>query len=44
LDGLEGRLDDKKCDAPALTNLHVWLLFFADDLTLTLELEVGLQQ
>jgi hypothetical protein len=24
--------------------LHVWLLFFADDLTLTLELEVGLQQ
>jgi hypothetical protein len=26
LDALEGRLDDKKCDAPTLTDVHVWLL------------------
>jgi hypothetical protein len=44
LDALERRLDDKECDAPALANVHVWLLFFADDLVLTSELEVGLQQ
>jgi hypothetical protein len=44
LDALEGRLDDKECDAPALTNVHIWLLFFADDLVLTTESEVGLQQ
>jgi hypothetical protein len=44
LDALEGRLDDRKCDASALANVHMWLLFFADDLVLTLESEVGLQQ
>jgi hypothetical protein len=44
LNALEGRLDGKKCDAPALTKLHVWLLLFKDDLTLTSESEVGLQQ
>jgi hypothetical protein len=44
LDGLKVRLDGKKCDAPALVDVHVWLLFFADDLTFTSELEVGLQQ
>ncbi len=42
LDALNGRLDDKKCDAPALAGMHVF--FFADDLALTLESEVGLQQ
>jgi hypothetical protein len=42
LDALEGHLDSRKCDAPALTNVHVWLLFFADDLTLMLESKVGL--
>jgi hypothetical protein len=40
----EGRLDDKECDAPALTNVHIWLLFFADNLALTTESKVGLQQ
>jgi hypothetical protein len=30
--------------APALTNLHVWLLLFADDLALMSKSEVGLQQ
>jgi hypothetical protein len=44
LDALEGCLDDRECDAPALTDVHVWLLFFANDLVLTSELEVGLQQ
>jgi len=44
LDALEGHLDGKECDAPALANVHVWLLLFADDLVLKLELEVGLQQ
>jgi hypothetical protein len=44
LDALEGRLDGKECDAPTLADVHVWLLLFADDLALTLELEVGLQQ
>ncbi len=34
LDALEGHLDDRKCDAPALV----------DDLALTLESKVGLQQ
>ncbi len=42
LDALEGRLHGKECNAHALTNLHVWLLFFVDDLTLMLESEVGL--
>jgi hypothetical protein len=44
LDALEGRLDGKECDAPTLVDVHVWLLLFADDLTLTLESKVGLQQ
>jgi hypothetical protein len=43
LDALEGCLNSKKCDAPALANVQVWLLFFADDLTLVLKSEVGLQ-
>ncbi len=43
LDALEGRLDDKECDASTLADVHVWLLFFAYDLTLTSESEVGLQ-
>jgi hypothetical protein len=34
LDALEGRLDDKKCDALTLANLHIWLLLFANDLAL----------
>jgi hypothetical protein len=42
LDALEGRLNSKKCDAPTLADVHVWLLFFADDLVLTSESEVGL--
>ncbi len=42
LDALEGRLDGRECDALDLTNMYVWLLFFVDDLVLTLELEVGL--
>jgi len=44
LDALEGHLDDKECDAPTLADVHVWLLLFADNLALTLESEVGLQQ
>jgi len=44
LDALEGHLDDRECDAPALVDMHVWLLFFADDLALTSKSEVGLQQ
>jgi len=43
LDALEGRLDGRECDALTLADVHVWLLLFADDLALTLELEVGLQ-
>jgi hypothetical protein len=31
LDALEGSLDSKECDAPALANMHVWLLFFTDN-------------
>jgi hypothetical protein len=42
LDALERLLDSRECDAPTLANVHVWLLFFADDLALTLESEVGL--
>jgi hypothetical protein len=42
LDALEGRLDGKKCDAPIVTDVHVWLLFFANDLFLTSKSEVGL--
>ncbi len=44
LDALEGRLNGRKCDALALTNLHVWLLFFADKLVVMSKSEVGLQQ
>jgi hypothetical protein len=44
LDALEGHLDGRECDAPALANVHVWLLLFVDDLVLTSEPEVGLQQ
>jgi hypothetical protein len=42
LDALEGCLDGKECDAPTLANMHVWLLFFVDDLSLMLESKVGL--
>jgi len=44
LDALEGRLDGRECDAPALADVHVWLLVFANDLALTSESKVGLQQ
>jgi hypothetical protein len=44
LDALEGRLDDRECDAPALVDMHVWLLLFANGLILMSESEVGLQQ
>jgi hypothetical protein len=44
LDALEGCLDNRKCDAPALADVHIWLLFFTNDLALMSELEVGLQQ
>ncbi len=43
LDALEGRLDDKECDALALVDVHIWLLLFVNDLALTSESEVGLQ-
>jgi hypothetical protein len=44
LDALKGRLDGRKCDALALTDVHVWQLLFANDLALISKLEVGLQQ
>ncbi len=44
LDALEGRLDGRECDAPTLANVHVWLFLFANELALTSESEVGLQQ
>jgi hypothetical protein len=44
LDVLEGRLDDEECDAPTLANMHIWLLFFANDLALTSKLKVRLQK
>jgi hypothetical protein len=44
LDALKGCLDGRKCDAPALADVHVWLLFFANDLTLMSKSKVGLQQ
>jgi hypothetical protein len=34
LDAMEGRLDGRECDAPALADLHLWLLLFVDDFTL----------
>jgi hypothetical protein len=42
LDALEGCLDGRECNALALVNVHVWLLFFADDLALMLKSKVGL--
>jgi hypothetical protein len=42
-DALEGRLDDRKCDALALADMHIWLLLFADDLVLMSKSKVGLQ-
>jgi hypothetical protein len=42
LDALEGHLDNTEYDAPTLADVHVWLLFFANDLTLTSESKVGL--
>jgi hypothetical protein len=44
LDALEGRLDGKECDGPTLMDVHVWLLLFANNLVLTSESKVGLQQ
>ncbi len=44
LDALEGCLDSRECDASTLANVHVWLLLFVDDLALTSESEVQLQQ
>jgi hypothetical protein len=44
LDALEGHLDGRECNAPTLADVHIWLLLFADDLALTSESEVGLQQ
>ncbi len=44
LDALEGRLDGRECDALTLANGHIRLLLFADDLAITSESEVGLQQ
>jgi hypothetical protein len=44
LDALEGRLNERECNALALIDVHVWLLFFVDDLVLTLESDVRLQQ
>jgi hypothetical protein len=42
LDALKGHLDGRECDALALTNVHIWLLLFANDLALTSKSEVGL--
>ncbi len=42
LDALEGCLDGRECDAQALVDLHVWLLLFANDLTVMSKSEVGL--
>jgi len=44
LDALEGHLDGRKCNAPTLVHVHIWLLLFVDNLALTSESEVGLQQ
>ncbi len=44
LDALERRLDGRKCDAPALADVHIWLLLFANDFALTSESKVGLRQ
>ncbi len=37
-------MDMKECNASALTNLHIWLLLFADDLTQMSKSKVGLHQ
>ncbi len=42
LDALEGCLDGRKCNALALTKMHVWLLCFVDDLAMTSKSEMGL--
>jgi hypothetical protein len=42
LDALKGRLKGRECNAPTLTDLHVWLLLFIDDLALMSESKVGL--
>jgi len=44
LDALKGRLNNKKCNALALTDLHIRLLLFVNDFTLMSESEVELQQ
>jgi hypothetical protein len=44
LGALKGCLDGRECDAPAIANMHVWMLVFINDLALTSESEVGLQQ
>jgi hypothetical protein len=44
LDALEGRLDNREYNASTLTDVHILLLHFANDLILMSELEVGLQQ
>ncbi len=44
MDAVKGRLDGKECDAPTLADVHMWLLLFVDDLVLTSESEVRLQQ
>ncbi len=44
LDALEGRLHGRECDAPALANMHVWLLLFANNLVLTSDSKVGLHK
>jgi hypothetical protein len=42
LDAQEGRLNGKECNAPALADVHVWLLFFANDLAFMSRSKVGL--
>jgi hypothetical protein len=44
LDALKGCLDGEECDAPTLADVHVWLLLFINNLVLTSESKVGLQQ
>ncbi len=44
LDALERRFNDKNYDAPALADLHIWLLLFIDDFALISKSEMGLQQ
>jgi hypothetical protein len=44
LDALEGHLDGRKCDAPTLADMHVWLLLYINDFVLTSKSKVRLQQ